>query len=56
MPPTDEVDGGVPDLPNQNAMVSTKYFYFFIIRSKSEDWLARYQDNVSEWSNMLPRR
>jgi hypothetical protein len=21
MPPTDEVDGGVPDLPNQNAMV-----------------------------------
>ena len=20
MPPTDEVDGGVPDLPNQNAM------------------------------------
>jgi len=32
MPPTDEVDGGVPDLPNQNAMVSTKYFYFFIFQ------------------------
>ena len=22
------------------------------LRSKSKDWLARYQNNVSEWSNM----
>jgi len=25
------------------------------LRSKSKDWLARNQDNVSEWSDMCPR-
>ena len=25
------------------------------LRSKSKDWLARNQDNVSEWSNMFHR-
>ena len=29
--------------------VSTK---FAAIRSKRKDWLARHQNNVSEWSNM----
>ena len=25
-----------------------------VLRSKSKDWLARYQNNVSEWSEYLP--
>ena len=32
--------------------VSTK---FAAIRSKSKDWLARNQNNVSEWNNMSTR-
>jgi hypothetical protein len=26
------------------------------LRSKSKDWLARNQDNLSEWSDISPRR
>jgi hypothetical protein len=26
------------------------------LRRKSKDWLARYQNNVSEWSDMSTRR
>jgi hypothetical protein len=26
-----------------------------VLRNKSNDWLARYQDNVSEWTDMSTR-
>ena len=53
------VDRGLGPRPDQTKVYKVDICCFSVkhkvLRNKSNDWLARYQDNVSEWTDMSTR-